>query len=361
MSSQHIRFCRARDGVRLAYATLGHGRPLVKAANWLTHIEHDLHNPIWQPLLERLAARRTLVRYDQRGCGLSDRGVADISFDAWASDLEAVVECAGLGRFALLGISQGGAAAVTYAARHPERVSHLVLCGSYIRGALRRDPGPERREAARAMVQLVRHGWGGRAPSLRHLFSLQFLPHASAEQLRWFDDLQRVSATAEDAARSIDAMDHIDVSALVAQVRAPTLVLHARHDGRVPFEEGRALASSIPGARFVPLESHSHLPLQPEPAFAEMMGAIDDFLAADSMAADPAEYPDLTRREREVLHLVAQGLDNAAIADRLSLTAKTVRNHMSRIFDKLDVRSRSQAIVCAREAGFGRTTTRYSG
>ncbi len=353
MLSQQIRFCTAPDGVRLAYAVVGRGRPLVKAANWLTHIEHDLHNPIWRPLLERLAAGRTLVRYDQRGCGLSDRDAADISFGAWAADLEAVVGCAGLRRFGLLGISQGGAAAIAYAVRHPERVSHLVLCGAFARGALRRDPTPERLEAAEALIQLVRHGWGGRSPALRHVFSLQFLPHASAEQLRQFDDLQRLSASAEVAARTIAEFDRIDVADLTRRVRVPTLVLHSRHDARVPFEQGRELASSIPGARLVPLESQSHLPLAPEPGFERLLEELDAFLAADSPTAEPPAPAGLTRREREVLHLLAQGLDNAAIAGRLTMSDKTVRNHVSRIFDKLEARTRGEAIVRAREAGFG--------
>ncbi len=351
---QHIRFCTARDGVRLAYATRGSGPTLVKAANWLTHLEHDLQNPIWGPFLERLASRRTLVRYDQRGCGLSDWTVGDISFDAWASDLEAVVEDAGLSRFALLGISQGGASAIAYAVRHPERVSHLVLVGAYARGALRRPLSPERAEAARAMIPIVRAGWGGGSPAFRQVFALQFLPDASAEQLRQFDDLQRVSTSAENAARTLEQFDRIDVTALAPHVHVPTLVLHSRHDDRAPFEEGRWLASTIPGARLVTLESRRHLPLPGEPAFDEMLSAIDDFLLTDSIVAEPGTFPELTGREREILHLVAQGLANAVIAERLSITPKTVRNHMSRIFDKMEVHDRAQAIVRAREAGYGR-------
>lgn len=312
---QQIRFCTSDDGVRLAFATIGRGPPLAKAANWLTHIEQDVRNPLWRPLLERLASGRTLIRYDQRGCGLSDREVADISFDRWVDDLEAVIEGAGLKRFALLGISQGAASAITYAVRHPERVSHLVLLGGLARGALRRVSTPEREAAARAMVDLVRYGWGRDAPSFRHLFSLQFLPHASAEQLRWFDELQRVSASAETAARTIAAFDHIDVSDLASRVDVPTLVLHSRHDARISFEEGRRLASTIPGADFVPLDSHNHVPLAGEPAFEEMC---------------------------------------AAIAVRLAINVKTVRNHVTNIFDKLGVSSRAEAIVQAREAGFGR-------
>lgn len=350
---QEIRFCTAEDGIRLAYATIGRGPPLVKAANWLTHIEHDVRNPLWRPLLERLATGRRLIRYDQRACGLSDWDVPDISFAKWTADLQAVTESAGLRRFALLGISQGGAAAVAYAVRHPERVSHLVLCGSFARGALRRDTTPERRAAAAAMLDLVRFGWGSATPTFRHLFSLQFLPNASADQLRSFDELQRVSASAENAARTIAAFDHVDVSSLAPQVNVPTLVLHSRHDARIPFDEGRFLATSIPGARLVPLDSHNHVPLADEPAFDEMTAAIDDFLPGAPGTAAPAACTALTRREREILELVAQGLDNNAIAGQLAIGVKTVRNHISSIFDKLDVNNRGQAIVLAREAGFG--------
>lgn len=351
---QQIRFCTAEDGTRLAYATTGRGPPLVKAANWLTHIEHEVHNPLWRPLLEGLSAGRTLIRYDQRACGLSDWDVADISFEKWVCDLQAVTEAAGLKRFALLGISQGGAAALAYAARNPHRVSHLILCGSFARGALRRDPTPEREEAAAAMVNLVRFGWASATPSFRHLFSLQFLPKASAEQLRWFDELQRVSTSAGNAARTIAALDRIDVTDLVPGVAVPTLVLHSRYDARIPFEEGRTLASSIPGARFVPLDSHNHMPIEGEPAFVEFKTAVNDFLRSDSPTGDPAAYTELTRREREILHLVALGLDNAAIAGRLAIAAKTVRNHVTNIFEKLEVTGRAQAIVRAREAGFGK-------
>lgn len=352
---QQIRFCTSGDGVRLAFATIGRGPPLVKAANWLTHIEQDVRNPIWRPLLEHLAAGRTLIRYDQRGCGLSDREVEEISFEKWSADLEAVIEGAGLKRFALLGISQGAAAAIAYAVRHPERVSHLILLGGFARGALRREPTAERQAAAKAMVDLVRFGWGSATPSFRHLFSLQFLPNASAEQLRCFDELQRVSASAECAARTIAAFGHIDVSDLAPQIRVPTLVMHSRRDAGIPFEEGRGLASSIPGAQFVSLDSCNHMPVADEPAFAEMCGAIDDFLRTDSPTPAPAAYADLTRREREILHLVAQGADNAAIAARLAISVKTVRNHVTNIFDKLHVNGRAQAIVHAREAGFGKS------
>ncbi len=349
---QRIRYCVTDDGVRLAFAVMGRGPTLVKAANWLTHLEHDVRSPLWRPLLARLATGRTLVRYDQRGCGLSDRTVAGIEFDKWVLDLRAVIDCSAPERFDLLGISQGAAAALAFAAQQPERVRRLVLCGGFARGDLCRGGDPERVAAARAMIELVRFGWGSATPSFRHVFSLQFLPHAGAEQLRRFDDLQRVSATPEVAARTIEAFDYIDVSELAPRVTAPTLVLHSRHDARVPFEEGRQLAASIPGAEFVPLDSHNHLPIAGESAFDEMTAAIDEFLGRDHAGAGFG-IAGLTPREREVLDRLARGLANEAIAADLGISPKTVRNHVSNIFDKLGAASRGEAIVKARDAGFG--------
>jgi pimeloyl-ACP methyl ester carboxylesterase/DNA-binding CsgD family transcriptional regulator len=339
--------------VRLAYARVGSGPPLVKAANWLTHLEHDLDNPLWRPFLERLARRRTLVRYDQRGCGLSDWRVSDMSFEAWVADLETVVDAAGLPCFALLGISQGGPVAVAYAARHPERVTHLVLYGAFARGALRRTQSTGQIEEARALAQLVRLGWGKRLPTLRHVFSLQFLPHASAAQLRMFDDLQRVSASAENAARILSAFELIDVTGFAPRVRTPTLVLHSNGDARIPFEEGRSLAALIPGARFVPIASSSHVPLQGDAAFDRLMEEIDGFLEGGREAEATAVFHSLTTRERDILGLLALGLTNEKIASRLGIGEKTVRNRMTGVFGKLRVTTRGEAIVKAREAGFG--------
>jgi len=244
------------------------GPPLLKAANWLTHIEHDVRNPLWHSLLERLASGRTLFRYDQRACGLSDWAVAEASLNKWVCDLEAVVEAAGLKRFALLGISQGGAAAVAYAVRHPGRVSHLVLCGAFARGAVSREPTPERKTAAKAMVDLVRFGWGSASPSFRHLFSLQFLPNASAEQLRCFDELQRVSASAENAARTIEAFDHIDVSGLAPQAKVPTLVMHSK----TAATGIRRRNPSRSAARSIPLTAISSRGWLPEPWKSKITG-----------------------------------------------------------------------------------------
>lgn len=352
---QRIRFCTTGDGVTLAWAAVGQGPPLVKAANWLSHLEHDWKSPLWRPLLERLARRSTLVRYDERGCGLSDWAVADLSFDAWVEDLEAVVDAAGLERFPLLGISQGGPIAVAYAVRRPERVSRLVLYGAYARGRLRRDPTPEQVEEAETMVRMVRLGWGRDNPAYRQFFASLFLPGGTLDELRAFTELQRLSSTPENAARIVEGFDVLDVTDLCRRVEAPTLVLHVRGDARIPFEEGRLLASLIPGASFLPVAGENHVLLPHDPAFEEVARAIERFLAEDPLRPPaPAAFPDLTAREREVLDLVARGLDNAAIAARLHLSPKTVRNHVSNLFSKLGVRHRAEAVVHAREAGFGR-------
>ena len=352
---QQIRFCKTSDGVRLAYAIAGSGPPLVKAANWLSHVEYDWRTPVWRPTFERLAQTRRLVRYDERGCGLSDWEVDDFSLEAWVRDLETVVDAAGLERFPLLGISQGGPIAIAYAIRHPERVSRLVLHGSYSRGFALRDSSPAKREEFRTLVDLIRVGWGQETPAFRQVFTMLFLPDGSPEQLRWFNDLQRVTSSADNAARIMEGFGSLDVRELAPKLDIPTLVLHSRGDMRIPFEEGRLLAALIPNARFVSLESRNHLLLESEPAFAQFIAEVEDFLAAgDEVRAAPPPFPDLTDREGEVLDLVARGLDNATIAERLRISDKTVRNHITNVFWKLGVSTRAEAIVRARDAGLGR-------
>jgi pimeloyl-ACP methyl ester carboxylesterase/DNA-binding CsgD family transcriptional regulator len=359
---QQIRFCKSADGVRLAYATAGKGPPLVKASNWMSHLEFDWRSPVWRPFLEGLAARYTVIRYDERGCGLSDWNAPDLSFESWVRDLESVVDVVGLRRFPLLGISQGGPIAIAYAVRHPERVSHLVLYGSYARGRFKRNPTPLQLEEARTLLNLIRIGWGRENPAFRQVFTSLFIPDGTLEQFRWFNELHQASSSPENAARLAEAFSGIDVTALAAQVTVPTLVMHRRHDSAVPFEEGRLVAGLIPNARFVPLEGRNHLLLGGEPALEQFIAELDDFLAGDSSAADqgtrtiagrPPGLLDLTSRESEVLELVARGLDNADIATRLGVSAKTLRNHITNIFSKLNVTSRAQAIVRARDAGLG--------
>ncbi len=278
---QEIHFCQAKDGVQLAYARIGRGFPLVKTGHWMTHIEHDFDSAIWRPVFQGLSRNNTFVRYDARGHGLSDREIPDVCFEDYVGDLETVVDAAGLDRFALHGLSQGCAVSIAYAVRHPERVSHLILLGGYSVGWKKRARTQAEKEAGEAMVTLVRMGWGQENPAFRQMFTSQFIPGASKEQADWFNEFQRISSSPADAARNLLANGDVDVTSLLPQVRVPTLVMHARHDARIPFESGRRMAAGIQGARFVPLESPNHVILPSEPAFARFLEEVRSFLATD--------------------------------------------------------------------------------
>jgi pimeloyl-ACP methyl ester carboxylesterase len=350
---QQIRFCTARDGSRIAYATVGDGPPLVKAANWLTHLEFDWHSPVWRHWLEALAAGRRLVRYDERGCGLSDWNVNDFSLAAMVCDLEAVVDALRLDRFALLGVSQGGAVSVAYAVRHPKKVTHLILYGAFARGHVKRGQIP--REEHEAQLSLVRLGWERNNPAYRQMFTAQFMPEATLEQMRWFNELMRVSTSSDNAVRIMEAFGQIDVTDLLPQVAVPTIVLHCRDDARVPFEEGRRMAALIPGARFIPLKGKNHLPQEGDPCWQPLIVEVRRFLGAAGYpaqelipAASAAPAPEdrllsrLTFREREVAALVAQGFSNRDIAGRLFVTERTAEGHVQSILNKLGFNSRVQ-------------------
>jgi pimeloyl-ACP methyl ester carboxylesterase/DNA-binding winged helix-turn-helix (wHTH) protein len=274
---QEIQFCTTSDGVRIAYTAVGNGPPLVKTANWLNHLEYDWQCPIWSHLLRSLASRYRLVRYDERGNGLSDWDVCDISLDAFVNDLETVSDTVGLKKFPLLGISQGCAVSVAYAVRHPERVTRLILYGGYARGRRKRGQQSEIAQAD-AIVTLIREGWGQENPAYRQLFTSRFIPGATLEQARWFNELQRTTTTPENAARIRIALDDIDVTRLLPSVRAPTLVLHCRNDAVQPFEEGRRMAAGISGSRFVALDGSNHLILEQEPAWARFLDEVTRFL-----------------------------------------------------------------------------------
>ncbi|MCE2723852.1 MAG: alpha/beta fold hydrolase [Burkholderiales bacterium] len=325
----------------------------MKAPHWLTHLEHEWHSPIWRPWIEGLSRSHQLIRMDQRCCGLSDWGVDEVLFEALIHDLEAVVDAAGLDCFALVGHSQGGTIAMEYAVRHPERVSHLVLLGAFARGALRRNTSARAVEEQEALLKLVEVGWGRNDDSYRQLFSGQFLPGGSIEQIQSFSELQRLSASAENAVRIMRAWQSIDISDSAQRVQCPTLIMHARNDRRIPFEEARRLAASIPGARLVPLESENHILLEREPAFAQFFEEMRAFVGAGERATIRTALPSLTARETAVLDRIAEGLDNAQIAAHLTLSEKTVRNYVTQIFDKLGVENRSQTIVLARKNGYG--------
>lgn len=350
--SQHVQFCRTTDGVRIAYAVVGHGAPLVRAPHWCTHVEYDWHTPIWRPLLDELRRDHALVRFDERGSGLSDRDARDMTFEGWVRDLEAVADAAGLERFAIFGMSQGAAIAIEYAARHPERVTRLLLLGGYARGRFRRDATPRDLEMAETQIKLVKLGWDQEDPSYRQLFASQYVPDASVEQLRAVAELMRISTSGESAAQLLRGSFDIDVSESARRLCCPTLLLHAQGDMRVPFEQGRSLAGLIPGARLVPLETKNHVLMWNEPAFKKFVAEMRVFLA-DERPKDPLRLAELSERELDVLEHLARGLDNAQIAARLGVAEKTVRNYVSRIFDKIEVESRAQAIVRARDAGLG--------
>jgi pimeloyl-ACP methyl ester carboxylesterase/DNA-binding winged helix-turn-helix (wHTH) protein len=275
--NQEVTFCRTGEGINLALATVGVGVPLIKVANWLTHIEYDWESPIWSPLLQHLAERCRLVRYDGRGNGLADRDVADISFDAFVRDLEAVVEATGVDRATILGISQGAAVAIAYAVLHPERVSKLILYGGYAQGRNKRGSAAEA-EMARAFLAILRHGWGDERSAFMKAFSSVFFPNGSPQQIKWLVDLQRITTSPENAARIRNACDDIDVVDLLPKVQAPTLVIHCRHDNVAPVEQGRLMARSIPHAKFVTLDSDNHVVLAGEPAWPRLVGEIDAFL-----------------------------------------------------------------------------------
>ena len=288
---QRIQFCTATDGVRIAYATSGSGPPLVKPANWLTHLEYDWESPVWHHWLRELSHGQTLVRYDQRGSGLSDREVDDLSFEAWVRDLETVVDAIGLERFPLLGMSQGCAVAVAYAARHPERVSRLVLYGGYAQGAIARARTPREIEEATMVMRLMPLGWGRDNPAFRLFFAARFIPEGTPEQMRWFSELQRITTTPELAVRLRAAAAEIDVTDVAPRIRAPTLVLHTTGDAAVPFDQGRLLAALIPGARFISLESRNHILLEDEPAWPRFADEVRRFLRSCAGAVGPPARP----------------------------------------------------------------------
>jgi pimeloyl-ACP methyl ester carboxylesterase/DNA-binding winged helix-turn-helix (wHTH) protein len=273
---QEVRFCTSFDGTRIAYGIMGEGPTLVKAPNWLTHLEYERESPVWRHWWEALGADHRVIRFDQRGSGLSDRAVEDLSFGAWLRDLEAVVDATGEEKFDLLGISQGGAVAIEYAVRHPERVRKLVLYGVYTRGRIARGESGEMFDAT---LTLMRGGWGRDNPAYRQMFTSQFMPGATSEQMNWFNELQRISTSGETAARLQVVGSSIDILETLPKVQAPTLVLHAIGDERVPFNEGRTIAAMIPNARLVSLDSRNHLTLADEPAWQKLISEVRAFLA----------------------------------------------------------------------------------
>lgn len=349
---QHVRYVTTPDGVRLAWAEAGEGPVLVKASNWMTHLEYEWDSPVWKHWIQFLSSHTRFIRYDERGCGMSEWTGADrLSVQQWTDDLSAVIDAANpSGPVTLLGISQGGVACIKYAIAHPDRVARIILYGCYARGATKRGT-PANQRAHQAMIELVRAKWASDNQTFRQVFTSRFIPGGTPEQLQWFNDLCLKTTTGDIAAALLEARGTTDITAALAEVRTPTLVLHARNDEVVGVEEGRLLASSIPGAEFVELDSRNHVLLEHEPAWERFKEAVLAFVRPDTATGIEA-FAGLSARERQVLALITDGLSNTDIAERLQISEKTVRNHASNVFDKLGVWSRAQAIVFARDHGF---------
>lgn len=339
---QDVRFCRSADGVTIAYAVHGSGPPLVIDSCWLSHLQYDWESPVWRHYLTELGKVATVYRFDERGHGLSDRDVHDHSLGARVADLEAVVEHAGLDRFAILAMSQGGPVAVEYVVRHPERVTRLAFYGAH--------PGPsaldlpEDEELDHTFHQLIKVGWERPTPEFRRVFTFLMIPGATEEQMGWLDELQRRAVTADIAIIAREQRGRANVGHLLGDVAVPTLVLHSLRDRMNNFEYARFIASHIPGARLVALDSDNHIVLEAEPAWPVFVREVTEFLADDAttggaLGADPREI--LSARELEVLVLAAQGHDNAAIAAQLSLSVRTVERHLQNSYDKLDLHGKA--------------------
>jgi pimeloyl-ACP methyl ester carboxylesterase/DNA-binding winged helix-turn-helix (wHTH) protein len=268
---QSVQFCTTPDGVRLAYASTGEGYPLVRTAHWLSHVEHDLESPVYRHLLSDLSRRHRLVRYDHRGNGLSDRDVAEISLATMVTDLETVVDAAGLERFALMGLSMGGPVSIAYAVRHPERLTHLVLFGTFAKGTFT-DAEVD------AMATLMLQHWGRSNPAFRQMFTTSGMPDATSEESDWFNEQQLLTTSAENVVRILRAIQAMDVTDMLSAIRVPTLVLHVRDDGTIPLEAGRRMAARIPGARFVLLEGRNHMLLEHDPASQRFKDELFAFL-----------------------------------------------------------------------------------
>ena len=354
--AQELRFCRTADGVRIGWARHGSGPPLLIVSCWLSHLQHDWQSPVWRHFLEDLGEIATVYRYDERGFGLSEWEVDDFSFERRLADLETLVEAAGLERFALLGMSAGAPTAIAYAARHPERVTRIAIHGGRA-GHPPPSPDPEEREALAAqeaaLAGMVRAGWARPESPFRRVFTTQFIPDATAAQMEWIDDLQRTSTSAANMLAAREARKQDDVRALLPHVPHPTLVLHARGDQTMPLSLGLELAASIPDARMVTLESRNHMLLADEPASAVFREEMAAFLAPDAANDTTSDASaDLSAREREILMIAAEGLDNAAIAERLVLSVRTVERHLQNAYLKLGVSGRSaRAAAVARVLG----------
>ena len=346
---QGIRFCRSADGTRLAYAVHGTGPPLVVASCWLSHLQHDWQSPVWRHFLDDLGAIATVIRYDERGFGMSDWAVDDFSLGARLADLESVVEAAGLGRFAMLGMSGGSAPAMAYAAAHPDRITRLILYGTVCGDPVVFDD--EELAVEQTYRTMIRVGWAKDDPTFRRVFTSKFIPDATEEQLAWFDALQRMSTSPENSVASRIARQEVDLVAEIPTIRAPTLVLQAVGDRSTTFDNAVRVSAQIPGARLVPLDSRNHILLADEPAWRVFLAEVTAFLEPDRRRTSeaPGDVEPLSPRERDVLRLCADGRTNDEIAAALTLSPRTVERHLSNIYLKLGVNG-----PAARAAAVGR-------
>lgn len=354
---QKVSFLKSADGVRLAYAASGEGPPLVRAATWLTHLEQDWHGPVWGHWCRELSQQSQLIRYDERGCGLSERKLRNLTFDDWVADLEAVVDHLELDRFDLFGMSQGGTVAIEYATRHPERVNKLILTGATPTNwndALAPRPLKDQWEA---LAKLAKVGWGVHGSAFAQPFAHLFIPEAAPEHIDWYAELSTKTASKEVASQIFDVLGNMSVIDQLPTLRAhdiPTLITQSERDALVPLIAAQYIAAELPNAEFITLDSANHILLEDEPAFRVHMDAVNKFLhqGAPAMAPpDPKSFDSLTRRELEILGVMATGLGNNEIGSKLFISEKTVRNHVTSILDKLGVPSRAKAIVLAKDMG----------
>jgi pimeloyl-ACP methyl ester carboxylesterase/DNA-binding CsgD family transcriptional regulator len=352
---QRISFVRSKDGTNIAYALSGEGPPLVRAGTWLTHIELDWESPVWSHWFRFMSKRHTLVRYDPRGCGLSQRDIKQLCFEDWVDDLEAVVDTLGLDQFPLFGLSQGAAISIAYALRHPQRVSQLILYAPLVRGWQQVTSAVS--DNWKSIEKLVLSGWGERNLAFPAVFAHLFIPEGKPEHIHWYADMQLKTASKEVAAMMMNVIGEMNLWSKLKDISVPTLVVQVARDQCIPPERVKEIAALIPGCAFASIDSNNHILLEDEPGWEQFKKIFTKYLPCVAVAAAKRTRPDshtldeLSKRERQILAHIAQGLSNREISQALFISEKTVRNHITNIFSKLDLASRSQAIVLGKDLG----------